>query len=767
MEEEDALTTPILPWVAVVLTIAVGLAWARPLSMPQLAGLPLAGPILAYLVAELVAPALAGFGRFPLSAAALLVCVGCPEMGRAPWLFLILVGAVVRALRCGLRGEPMLSVVGDSLPELWAGLAAWFAPPTWSLPVAGLVYLIGWQLLPGLFASAVATERLHLWSLARERSVATLVFLLILGGAVAGLLVPETVSSLVALAAIPLLAIPVSAQIRVLQAESKARDQERLGRAQERTSSQLAELQTQVDLQRVDVELQHRVLTLVGELFMETALIQSPADLRPALLSFIRRAIPGARITLFEQEMAVLSPTAGYGPEEFQPAGEVLEELAADRVRTVQIKARACSHLAAHIPHRGLLVISDPEPRWQPEHSHLLFRLAYHLPLCLDAVRYREMQSRALEDEQMRRQELDRLAARLTACLDLLGQLVSCRSTDELVKTAQSRLPDLIPGYRAEVLWREQLFSSGALASTDPASYTFPLYAGQVGEGQLRLYSRGGKPVSVLDTELLNLFSIQFACLLEGAELNERLRKALEQVKTSQAQVVQSSKMAAIGQLAAGVAHELNTPLGAVSIAIELSIETLTENPERAAKRLKKAMESVEQMQGIIAKLLFYSRDSRGVRSQVDLHKVMDDSFQLVAHTLKLTGVQVEVAEGPPVLIEANSNELQQVFSNLLINAKDACSSVGAQQKRIEMWLERKPQNALIHIKDYGCGMDDETRQRIFEPFYTTKAIGEGTGLGLSTSLELVQQHGGTLTCQSEPGQGTHFIVSLPLQASA
>jgi len=73
----------------------------------------------------------------------------------------------------------------------------------------------------------------------------------------------------------------------------------------------------------------------------------------------------------------------------------------------------------------------------------------------------------------------------------------------------------------------------------------------------------------------------------------------------------------------------------------------------------------------------------------------------------------------------------------------------------------------LIHIKDYGCGMDDETRQRIFEPFYTTKAIGEGTGLGLSTSLELVQQHGGTLTCQSEPGQGTHFIVSLPLPASA
>ena len=205
----------------------------------------------------------------------------------------------------------------------------------------------------------------------------------------------------------------------------------------------------------------------------------------------------------------------------------------------------------------------------------------------------------------------------------------------------------------------------------------------------------------------------------------------------------------------------------AVSIAVELSIETLADNPERAAKRLKKAMESIEQMQGIIAKLLFYSRDSRGIRSQVDLNKVMDDSFQLVAHTLKLTGVSVELANGPPVVIEANSNELQQVFSNLLINAKDACGAVGAQKKRIEMWLEQQNQHALVHIRDYGCGMDEETRQRIFEPFYTTKSIGEGTGLGLSTSLELVQQHGGTLSCKSEPGQGTHFVVSLPLQAPA
>ncbi|MCW5870221.1 MAG: HAMP domain-containing histidine kinase, partial [Candidatus Eremiobacteraeota bacterium] len=505
----------------------------------------------------------------------------------------------------------------------------------------------------------------------------------------------------------------------------------------------------------------HRVLTLVGELFMETALIQTPADLRPALLGFVRRAIPCSRITLYELEQGMLRPSAGFGPDELQPARELLDEMANERFKAQEISAQGVHHLAAHIPERGLLVVSDTQTRWEQSHHHLLLRLAHHLPMCLDAVRYREMQSRVLADEQTRRYELDQLASRLTATLDLLGQLVSCRSVEELVETTRQRLPELVPGFRVEVCWREQLYAAG-LAHTPPR-YTFPLHAGTMGEGQLLLLGDAPKPLSLVDNELLRLFSVQFACLLEGAELNTRLVAALEQVKTSQAQVVQSSKLAAIGQLAAGVAHELNTPLGAVSIAVELSIETMSDSPEKSRKRLEKALESIEQMRGIISKLLFYSRDSRGVRARVDLHKVMDDSFQLVAHTLKLTGIEVEVAPGPPVVIEANSNELQQVFSNLLINAKDACGTPGAQLKRIEMWLEKKNEQALIHVKDYGCGMNEETRLRIFDPFFTTKAIGEGTGLGLSTSLELVKQHGGTLSCSSEPGQGTHFIVTLPL----
>ena len=753
-----------VPLAALALTLILALARMGPIPPNQADGLPLAAPLLGYLLAELLAPRLAGFGRFPLSASALLVTVGCASLGRAPWLLLLGAGLLIRFIRARSRSESSLSLLSDGLPELWAGLAAWNAPESARPYACALVYFLSWQFLPGLFAQAVPARQLSLWTLARERSATAVIFLCILGGVLSTLVAvnPEAVGVL--LATLPLLTVTVAAQIQVLAAESEGRKQARTERRQERAGRELQKLQSQVEMQRLEVELQHRVLTLVGELFMETALIQSPADLRPALLSFVRRAIPCTRITLYELEQGSLRATAGFGPDELEPGRDSLEQMAHERFKAQEVKANGVFHLAAHIPERGLLVVSDTQMRWEPSHHHLLLRLAHHLPMCLDAVRYREMQSRVLADEQTRRYELDQLATRLTATLDLLGQLVSCRSVEELVETAQRRLPELVPGFQVEVRWREQLYKSGALA-LDPPRYTFRLQAGTMGEGQLLLLGDAPKPLLLVDTELLRLFSVQFACLLEGAELNKRLLAALEQVKTSQAQVVQSSKLAAIGQLAAGVAHELNTPLGAVSIAVELSIETVADNPEKSRKRLEKALESIDQMRGIISKLLSYSRDSRGMRSRVDLHKVMDDSFQLVAHTLKLTGVEVEVAPGPTVVIEANSNELQQVFSNLLINAKDACGTPGAQLKRIEMWLEKRNEQALIHVKDYGCGMSEETRQRIFDPFYTTKAIGEGTGLGLSTSLELVQQHGGTLSCKSQPGQGTHFIVALPLNA--
>lgn len=764
-EDDDApLTSPFLPWISLLLTLG-GVALAcRGLARPQWPPALVGGGLLLYLVAEAGAPRLAGFGRFPLSLPALLVLAAAPGMGPIPWCLALLAGAVLRWALAQQRGEPALSVVADLCPEAWAGVAAAFAPAGSAAWLGALAYLGGWQVLPGIFVHSLDEERLAFWSLARERALALTTFLALLGGCLAGLVGVAPLSVAVMLTAVPLLRIVVEAQLRVLQSEAAQRSQQLRERAQTRASHQLAEMRSQVELQRIEVEMQHRLLTLVGELFIETSQIDSPADLRPGLLGFLRRVIPAARISLWENENGQLRCSGSLGSESLAPGPELLRELGRERVHSQQLSAGGIHHLAAWIPERGLLILSDARPRWGEEHGLLLARLAHHLPLCLDALRFRELQARALEGEQIRVKELDILATRLTATLDLLGQLVSCRSLEELIGTSERRLPELIGPFRVVVEWSGRPSSA---VPDGPPSYQFPLVGTRSPEGRLLLYARGGEALQPLDSEMLRLFSSQLACLLDGAELNSQLLQALEQLKQSQGQLVQSSKMAAIGQLAAGVAHELNTPLGAISIAIELAGENLTEHPDRASKRLGKALESVEQMQAIISKLLFYSRDSRGVRAPLDLNRVLADSVGLVSHTLKLDGVQLERIDGPELTMEGNANELQQVFSNLLINAKDSCKQPQAQRKRIEVWLEKQGDQALVHVRDYGAGMDEATRTRIFEPFFTTKPIGEGTGLGLSTSLELVQQHGGTLTVQSQPGQGAHFVVTLPLEGGS
>lgn len=775
-QEVDELITPVLPWSALLASWAMAAAVALTRKGAPPGDTTLLGLMGLYLVCESLAPRLANFGRFPLSGGILIAVASMHALGPLGWFFLAAAGTLVRFLRARHNGEPLLSLAADGLPELWAGiiasLTAHLVSPLAAGPVAATTYLIAWQFAPGLYGQAVPLELMADWSLARERSLAMATFLCILGCCFSWIWPSLPWVCLVGAGACCLLSNSVASQLRVLQAEVNARQQALRESAQERTSQQLQEMRGQVELQRVEVELQHRVLTLVGELFMETALVQSPQDLRPALLTFVRRVVPCGRVGLYEADGQELRLTCSQGSDKLEPRAELLQALHLDQVKSSERSELQVSHLAASIPHRGLLVVSDQPPRWQVEHTHLLQRLAHHLPLCLDAVRYRELQSRALEDEQSRRKELDRLAARLTAALDLLSQLVSCRTLEELVQTAQFKLPSLVADFTVEVEWQGKIYSdptrpTQAQALAKQAAYSFPLYGGRSQEGRLRLYTSSTRSLSVLDTELMRLISSQFACLLETAVLNEQLRRTLEQLKMSQAQLVQSSKMAAIGQLAAGVAHELNTPLGAISIAVELALETLKNSPEKAGKRLQKAMESVEQMQGIISKLLFYSRDSRGVRSEVELNKVMEDSLNLVAHTMKLQGVVVELREGPSAVVMANANELQQIVSNLLINAKDACRTEGARDKRIEMWLDTTPSLARIHVRDYGCGMDEATRQRIFEPFFTTKAIGEGTGLGLSTTLELVQQHEGKLDCESRVGEGTHFVVSLPLNGTA
>jgi PAS domain S-box-containing protein len=223
-------------------------------------------------------------------------------------------------------------------------------------------------------------------------------------------------------------------------------------------------------------------------------------------------------------------------------------------------------------------------------------------------------------------------------------------------------------------------------------------------------------------------------------------------------QLQHAEKMASVGLLAAGVAHEVNTPLAGISSYTQLLRGQLEEQDPRQLV-LEKIEKQSFRAAKIINGLLNFSRSSGTEFEQVDVNKVLLDVLSLVEHQLEGAKIRVrkELAAALPPL-RGNSNRIQQVFFNLVLNARDAMPSGG--------WLtiasSADNDTVLVEVKDTGHGIRREHIRRIYDPFFTTKGIGRGTGLGLSVSYGIVQEHGGAIFVDSTPGQGTTFRVAFP-----
>ena len=266
----------------------------------------------------------------------------------------------------------------------------------------------------------------------------------------------------------------------------------------------------------------------------------------------------------------------------------------------------------------------------------------------------------------------------------------------------------------------------------------------------------------------------------------QELTQLLSKVEEAQQQLLQSEKMAAIGQLAAGIAHEINNPIGFVNSNLG-SLKTYTahllqlidafESGQAAAiaearqkadleflredlpSLLAESQDGLNRVTRIVQDLKDFSRVDQAERQHADLNAALSSTLNVVRNELKYKAdLLIELGAIPE--IECYPAQLNQVFMNLLVNAAQAIAGRG--KITVRTGVDRD--NVFIEIEDTGCGMSEETRHHIFEPFFTTKPVGHGTGLGLSISYDIVvKKHHGSLDVKSEPGKGSCFRITLPI----
>ncbi len=246
--------------------------------------------------------------------------------------------------------------------------------------------------------------------------------------------------------------------------------------------------------------------------------------------------------------------------------------------------------------------------------------------------------------------------------------------------------------------------------------------------------------------------------------LENRVQERTEALLKHEKQMAQTDRLASIGQLSSGIAHEINNPLGVIQGYTQLLLRG--EKPDSQKQHdLQVILKHARNCKAIVEDLLHFARRSAPEKSEINIHEVIDDVLVFVRHRAKTEKIHIETRYDENVIpMYMDEKKIKQVLVNLVMNARHAVGDNG--NITISTGYDDKKRHVTVSVADDGYGIDEKYLDRIFDPFFTTKSTGEGTGLGLAVSYGIIKNHGGEIRVSSEPGKGSVFTLILPVNSA-